>query len=302
MGKFSRASQKSDRYQARVAAKFLQGTYGQRTIPSDMSVETHEKRLISAASYMRSAHNMALREMTVTHAKLYLEQRAELADTKSTFNTDRGAVYAMLRNQGKLGEREQISVRYERDEIMNSRSYTHTQIDMIRDRMTPKNALCVEIAHETGVRAHELYTIDKLENQPTDIRPEHELKFQDKSDWERYSVNGKGGLIREVRLSPELARRLELHRLPTSVQVRDRAVFYDKKYDINGGKKFSNAFSAASKRTLGYSNGAHGIRHTYAKTELGRYQQRGVPFVDAKTIVSQELGHFRPDIVDAYLR
>jgi integrase len=302
MAKFSRASQKSDEFQATQVAKALQGTHGSRTIKSDMSVEGHENRLKLAASYMRSAHNMALRDMTVIHAKLYLEQRAELAETKSTFNTDRGAVYAMLRNQGKLGPLEQISVRYERDEIMSSRSYTHTQIDRIRDRMTPKNALCVDIAHVAGVRAHELYTIDKLSNQPADIRPEHELKFQVKTDWERYSVNGKGGLVREIRLPPELAKRLESYRLPTSVQVRDRAVFYDKKYDLSGGKKFSNAFSAASKRTLGYSNGAHGIRHTYAKTELGRYQQRGVPFVDAKTIVSQELGHFRPDIVDAYLR
>jgi integrase len=302
MAKFSRASQKSNEFQAAQVAKALQGTHGTRTVKGDQSVDTHENRLIFAAKYMRSAHNMPLRDMTVIHAKLYLEQRVELAETKSTFNTDRGAVYAMLRNQGKLGQREQISVRYERDEIMSSRSYTHTQIDMIRDRMTPKNALCVEIAHAAGLRAHELYTIDKLDHQPADIRPEHELKFQDKSDWERYSVNGKGGLIREIRLPPELAKRLESHRLPTPVQVRDRAVFYDKKYDLSGGKKFSNAFSAASKRTLGYSNGAHGIRHTYAKTELGRYQQRGVPFVDAKTIVSQELGHFRPDIVDAYLR
>ena len=302
MAKFSRASQKSDRYQARQVAKSLQGTHGDRTVSSDMSVEAHENRLKLAASYMRSAHNMPLRDMTVTHAKSYLEQRADQAGTSATFKSDRDAIHAMLRNQGKLGPRELVPVKYERDEVMKSRSYTHSQIDMIRDRMTPQNALCVEIAHAAGLRAHELYTIDKLVNQPADIRPEHEMKFRYKSDWERYSVNGKGGLTREIRLPPELAKRLESYRLPIPVQVRDRAVFYDKKYDLSGGKKFSNAFSAASKRTLGYSNGAHGIRHTYAKTELGRYQQRGVPFIDAKTIVSQELGHFRPDIIDAYLR
>jgi len=266
-----------------------------------MSVESHKNRLKLAAGYMRSVHNKALREMTISHAKAYLEQRAELTNSSSTFKSDKAALHAMLRDQGKLTIREQIPVRYEQDEVIKSRSYTHTQIDMIKNRMSLKNALSVEIAHMTGVRAHELYTIDKLDNQPSDIRPEHKLKFQDKLNWERYSVIGKGGLIREIRLPPELAKRLESHRLPTPVQVHDRAVFYDKKFDIGGGKKFSNAFSSASKRTLGFSNGAHGIRHTYAKTELGLYQQRGVPFLDAKTIVSQELGHFRPDIVDAYL-
>jgi len=302
MAKFSRASQKSDLYQATQAAKSLQGTYGQRTIPSDMSVETHESRLKLAAGYMRSEHNMALREMTITHATNYLEQRAELANTLNTFKSDKVAVHAMLRDQGKLVKHEQIPVKYERNKIMKSRSYTHVQIDMIRDRMTPRYALSVDIAHAAGLRAHELHTIDKLENQPADIRPKHELKFQGKPDWERYSVIGKGKLIREIRLPPELALRLEERRLPAPIQIRDRAVFYDKKFDIGGGKKFSNAFYAASKRTLGYSNGAHGIRHTYAKTELGRCRKRGVLWIAAKTIVSQELGHFRPDIVDAYLR
>lgn len=302
MAKFSRASQKSDRYQAIQAAKSLQGTHGPRTIPSDMSIETHESRLKLAAGYMRSAHNLALREMTIIHATDYLEQRAEIAKTSSTFKSDKAALHAMLRDLGKLTSREQIPVRYERNEIMKSRSYTHVQIDMIRDRMTPRNALAVEIAHAGGIRAHELHTIERLENQPADIRPEHELKFQGKSDWERYSVIGKGNLTREIRLPPELAHRLEERRLPAPIQIRDRAVFYDKKFDIGGGKKFSNAFHAASKRALGYSNGAHGIRHTYAKTELGRCRKMGVLWIAAKTIVSQELGHFRPDIIDAYLR
>jgi hypothetical protein len=302
MAKFSRASEKSDRYQAAQAAKSLQGTHGQRTIKSDMSIEAHENRLKLAAGYMRSEHNLALRDMTISHAISYLEQRSELANTSSTFKSDKDALHAMLRDQDKLTRHEQIPVKYERNEIMKSRSYTHVQIDMIRERMTPRNALSVEIAHAAGLRAHELHTIDKLENQPVDIRPEHELKFQDKSDWERYSVNGKGGLIREVRLPPELAFRLEERRLPAPIQIKDRAVFYDKKFDIGGGKKFSNAFSAASKRALGYSHGAHGIRHTYAKTELGGYLERGIPWIDAKTIVSQELGHFRRNIVDAYLR
>jgi len=301
MGKFSRASQKSDQYQATQVAKLLQGTHGHRKCPADMSVETHESRLIHAAKFMRSTHNQALREMTVAQATGYLEIRSEEANKHKTFNTDKSAIHAMLRAQGKLSKNGQIPVRFSKDDIAMSRSYRHVHIDMIRDRMTPRNALSVDIIHEAGLRVHELLTLERIELQPADIRKIHKQKFEGKSDWVRYSVKGKGSLIREVRLQHATAERLELTRLTTPVIVKDRAVFYTQKYDIGGGKKFSNAFRSASKRVLGFSNGAHGMRHTYAKTELGRYQDRGISFVDSKTIVSQELGHFRPDIVDAYL-
>ncbi|MDF5193233.1 site-specific integrase, partial [Vibrio parahaemolyticus] len=72
-------------------------------------------------------------------------------------------------------------------------------------------------------------------------------------------------------------------------------------YNIAGGHKFSDAFSKASSRALGYSNGAHGLRHSYAQN---RYEQLANHFerIDVMTIISQELGHFRPDITEVYLR
>lgn len=64
----------------------------------------------------------------------------------------------------------------------------------------------------------------------------------------------------------------------------------------------SNSFSAASKRTLGWSHGAHGVRHTYAQTRMEELQQLGRIYQEALEIVSQELGHFRRDITEVYLR
>ena len=71
---------------------------------------------------------------------------------------------------------------------------------------------------------------------------------------------------------------------------------------ISGGKNWSNSFSAASKRVLGWSFGAHGVRHSYAQNRMDELQQRGFLYPVALEIVSQALGHFRPDITEVYLR
>ena len=63
-----------------------------------------------------------------------------------------------------------------------------------------------------------------------------------------YTVQGKGGLVREVLLPSPLAERLEHVRLASPVRVTDRGVFYQSQYAISGGQRWSNAFSAASMR------------------------------------------------------
>lgn len=52
-----------------------------------------------------------------------------------------------------------------------------------------------------------------------------------------------------------LAVRLEEKRLAEPKQVTDRGVHYSQHYDIGGGRAWSQSFSAASKRALGFSSG-----------------------------------------------
>lgn len=73
-------------------------------------------------------------------------------------------------------------------------------------------------------------------------------------------------------------------------------------YEIAGGKNWSNSFSAASKRELGWSHGAHGLRHSYAQNRMDELQQQGFLYQEALEIVSQEMGHFRASITEVYLR
>jgi integrase len=115
-------------------------------------------------------------------------------------------------------------------------------------------------------------------------------------------VVGKGGLIREILIPNDLAKQLEQFRLTNPITVRDRDIFYKSYYDIRGGKKWTNSFSAASKRTLGWTHGAHGLRHTYAQQRMDELQRNCFIYLEALGIVSQELGHFRPEITEVYLR
>ena len=66
--------------------------------------------------------------------------------------------------------------------------------------------------------------------------------------------------------------------------------------------QWSKAFGAASARALGWSHGAHGLRHSYAQERMAELQASGFDYAAAREIVSQELGHFRGDVVEVHLR
>ena len=96
--------------------------------------------------------------------------------------------------------------------------------------------------------------------------------------------------------------RLEERRWERPKTVTDRGIRYTQHYDLGGGLAWSRSFSAASKRALGWSTGAHGLRHKYAQERLDELQGDGYEYNTALETVSQEMGHFRADITEVYLR
>jgi integrase len=85
-------------------------------------------------------------------------------------------------------------------------------------------------------------------------------------------------------------------------EVTDRGIFYQQNYEINGGNAWSKSFSEASERALGWSEGAHGCRHSYAQERMEELEKAGYSREIALETVSQEMGHFRPEITEVYLR
>lgn len=287
--------------QAASVMKEVQGKGNK--IESVGTVRNYEQALKTCCDYLKENRLGGLRDITPEQAKAYLDIRAS-ENSQSTIDMDRQALQCMMQNvTHQLEKNETLEVvQSELNTIEKSRSYTSEQVQRITEHQTERHAVSTEICHKAGLRAHELYTLrpaGEVQPSPREVHPD---KFSHQSEQTKsYTVTGKGGLIREVQLPNHLADRLEAYRLDSTVAVTDRGVNYTAHYNIAAGQRFSDAFSKASSRALGYSNGAHGLRHSYAQD---RYEQLAnhLQKEDVMRVVSQELGHFRPEITEVYLR
>lgn len=260
---------------------------------------SYENSLALVASWLRSTGRGSLVELSPKTAKAFLTERAKIVGQK-TLDRDRQALQAVLRHIGRFNESGRLSViKAERQQILISRNYSAEQVLRIIACQTERNGFSTELAYEAGLRAHELLTILPADERPMSERPADSEKFR---DGVRYTVVGKGGLCREVSVPHHLVERLELRRLAKPIDRVDRKIHYESHYDLCGGQSWSQSFSDASSRALGFSNGAHGLRHTYAQSRHREVQIKTGDADRAKKIVSQELGHFRAEITETYLR
>lgn len=284
--------------QAASVMKALQGD----TLRSVGTVRNYEQSLIRVAEFLQSNRLGDLRSLTLEKAIAYLETRGQEIGQK-TLDMERQSIQCMMQNvTQKLAPTEKLPiVKSEQAQILNSRAYTAQQVEMIAAAQTERNALSTQIAYTAGLRAHELLTIARANEQAPDARPALDTKFGGR-DGVIYTVTGKGGLTRNVLLPANLAVQLENRRLGEIRTAVDRGVFYQQRYDLNGGNRWSSSFSTASQRSLGWSAGAHGVRHSYAQERMTELQQSGMAREKALETVSQEMGHFRPEITETYLR
>ncbi|EJE8675384.1 integrase domain-containing protein [Vibrio parahaemolyticus] len=181
-----------------------------------------------------------------------------------------------------------------------NRAYTHEQIYQIMSKQSEANQLATALCFTAGLRAQELLTLQRFDEAFASKERQWRKDLFIGSEGKKYIVKGKGGLYRVVMIPHILAERLEQHRLETPREIKDRKCTIINRYDITGGKKFTDAFSQLSKRTLGWSHGAHGLRYAYAQERLNR----SIPnrnYDEKLEIISQELGHFRKQITPHYL-
>ena len=280
----------------------LQGT----RIRSVGTVRSYQERLAQVAARL----DRPLERLTPATAVAYLERRAAEVGQK-TLDMERQAIQAMMRHvtmQLPPGGTLRV-VKAIRGPALASRAYSPSQVRLVAARQAERNALATEILHASGIRAHELLTLGRREEQPPDDRraqsrltgtPAEGMKFAGR-DGVVYTVVGKGGLVREVLLPYRLAERLEARRLDRPERAVDRGVRYATRYDIGGGNAFSASFSRASRAAFRESRGAHGLRHAYAQERMRELSRRTEHRL-ALAVVSEEMGHLRPDVTRTYLR
>ena len=246
------------------------------------------------ADYLREHRLGDLPSATDQEARQYLAERSHQVGQK-TLDLDRQAI------QMHLGLRLEV-VRSDRESALSTRSYTPAQVARIASAQSEANGLATRLAYHAGLRAHELLT----------LRPAGERSASGHRQWSadrfagregvRYTVVGKGGLVREVLLTRELAEAVEARRLEEPRLVVDRGVQYVQCYTIGGGRSWSQSFSSASRRELGFSNGGHGLRHSYVQERMDELQRRGLAYEQARATVAQEVGHFAGETTEAYMR
>lgn len=284
--------------QAAAVIKALQGG----VLKSVSTASNYEKSLTQVAKYIQENKLGSLRQMTPETAKTYLEYRGQEVGQK-TLDMERQALQCMMKHLTKqLNEDHKLPViKSELEEALSSRAYPAHQVEIILKAQQPHNALATEISFAAGLRAHELFTLRPAKEQPADPRPKLTTKWQGIIG-DRFTVVGKGGLTREVIIPRHLTERLEALKLEHPSQKIDRGIYYTQHYAIGGGKSWSSSFSEASKRHLGWSSGAHGLRHSYAQSRMKTLQTLGLSRKLSLETVSQEMGHFRPEITEVYLR
>ena len=305
MGKFAKASsQASSVIRALQNISSMQRMNQEKmALPSLGTARDFQECLKHVGCWMKANHLGSLRELSKELAISYLEIRSEEIGQKA-LDQERQAIQKMLQVvTHQLKDTENLPViKSIFPQLLEARAYSKEQMLAIAAAQTPPFALATELAYASGLRAHELLTLRPIEERSPDNRPASNLKFSGRPAGKLYTVKGKGGLVRVVSIPTNLADQLEKRRLSTPKTVCDRKIYYRKFYDIAGGKSWSNSFSKASSRVLDFSNGAHGLRHSYAQDRMLELQHSGCNRQDALEVVSQELGHFRPEITETYLR
>lgn len=295
MGKFAKPEK-----QAASVVKYLQRD---GHIYSLGTARNYTNALTRVAEYSQNMRiKGGLRGMEVNQVETYLTQRATEVGQKQ-LDMERQALQMMLQKlTGKLENNARLKViRSQTEQQLKCRSYTSAQVNYISEHQKQQNSLSTQIAHKAGLRAHELLTIQTLTNQHPSPRPSLESKFKGR-EGDLYTVQGKGGLIRTVCLPKHIVQQLESLKLDIPRKIFDRGIYYTQYYDINGGHRWANSFTASSMRCLGWTSGAHGLRHSYAQERMYELQHQGLNRRLALLTVSQELGHFRPEITEVYLR
>jgi len=303
MARFGNAAKQAD-YIVNTATRFIKTRKKRphsKGIKSAATKRNYRSPLKQASAWLKqNGQFQGLDKMTYELAESYLHTRKGKVRQK-TLDMDRQALELLpllngkklpiIKSQlpdGKLGKQ--------------SRAYSAEQIALIKSIQSEKFQLSTELSDAAGLRSFELLTIRPASDQPrTGNRPWSKKRFSGMSG-SLYTVLGKGGLIREVMIPYHLSEKLEKHRRAKPIIKTNRKINYVSMYDIPSGQNWSQNFSQASQRYFGWSHGAHGLRHGFAQRRMNKLQSMGFSYNNALLIVSQEMGHFRPDITEIYLR
>jgi integrase len=264
-------------------------------ITSISTERNHVVALTVFAKWLYRGFNRHLKNASWSDAASYLSQRSKSIRQK-TLDLDRNAINMNFHFPEKL--------EYVLSQIVTlarNRAYTHKQLKFLISKASPDLALSIQLAANAGLRSMELITLAPPLALRDSERDWHSGRFDGRQQDVPYTVHGKGGLRREVRVEPGLASLLAAHLRPIPTVVSHRGANLKSFFDIVGGHAFSLQFGRLSTRELGFSFGAHGLRYCFAQRRLLDLICAGHTPEESLKILAQELGHFAVSNTLTYL-
>ena len=286
----------------------LPGDTRDRHLYSIRTREEYRAILVRQATWARKTHGRTLDRLTPDQTREYLEGRAkEVGDKRLSQERCALALLDHLRPYEQEWKREIQSAKKGPGRLATvSRSLKGNEAARVMEYQTDRNVFATEVALAGSLRASELMTLRPIAERPPSPRQEwDERRFNYLRDPVAYTVQGKGGLVREVRFERELADRIEARRWEDGKlhRVKDRGVPCLTRYNlVTSSNAWEQSFRRACKQALGHSLGAHSTRHTFVAERMDALKAEGFGDYEARLLVSQQLGHFRPEILDDYLR
>jgi site-specific recombinase XerD len=265
-------------------------------VTSVMTADAHASALTQFAKHLITENNKHLKNASPLDAEKFL-QKIALNKRQSTVSLARQAINLHILPQSPV------------DHVLSmvptvpiNRAYSSPQIQLLCSVAPASLALSINLAFCAGLRVMELVSIGSLSDFSVSRRRWHSKRFSGRENYCALVVHGKGGLLREVRVPHELFEQLMELRRPAPIRANNRRAHLTSYFDLISGHDFSIKFTHLSQQELGFSHGAHGLRHSYAQQRLHELLCVGINVDEAIKVVSQEMGHFAIKNTMVYLR
>ena len=250
-----------------------------RDISKDLMNYTREQFGIKDIEKLQSEHIQSFLESKIAEGVRYSTfQKYAAAMEKLEVALNK---YAESHNTGLEYHFDLSSVRQQASETLERNQQTRAYEDpkaLIENIQNSDYKIIAQAQYEGGFRISELNHLSEK-----NFREDNVFKV----------ISGKGGKDREVPLSKETYNALK--------SLLDKADKSDGKYKFNMDTYRNTLKEAAQASNQDYT-GSHGLRWNFAQEKFMDLQAHGKTYEQALQIVSNLLGHERPDITEHYLR
>ncbi|SOB62144.1 putative Integrase family protein (plasmid) [Pseudodesulfovibrio profundus] len=281
-------SKHTDKEAARAALGDIPATSqrisDQTKIHSYGTAHDYQETWKAIGQHAREMGQKDMERITSEHVKSYLDMRRESGIALSTWRKE--AAHA-----GKLGNAisEKTGQRVDFREAINDlragakdalenpdrdRGYVDPR-EVIRNVNNPDSRLVATIQMEGGARCHEVTQI-----RADQLREGNTINL----------TNTKGGMPRTIEVRPDTFQRLQ-----QTLSERGGVLRVNQ-------STYRNHVAEAASRAGEVNSGTHDLRYNFAQDRYQELTREGYAPEQAHYLISEEMGHHRPDITLHYLR